>query len=508
MARYKPVDRSARLLPVVLSEQLLPGSFEFALDHLVDHELDLSPLDARFCNDATGAPAYDPRVLLKIVLLGYSRGLISSRAIERACRQNVQFIALSGDAAPSYTHLAKFVRELGDAIRPLFLQVLLTCDRLGLIGKSMFAIDGVKLPGNASKERSGTQAELLHRAQRLDQAAAKILAAHRERDQHGEDDDAPRQRAARIDARITVLKREAQRTRDFIATTAPRTNRQGQELKANITDNDSAKMATGKGVLQGYAAQAAVDARHQIIVAADVVGSGSEHTMLLPMIAQTDGLRLAHTLITADAGYHSRENLDALRARGIPALIADPQMRQRDERFRHAKRFKIKDVLHDKRAHAKSASTRYRPADFRYDPSTNTCVCPGGQRLYSNGAHCTAKGREHHKFTGAKRSCVPCALRERCLRTPERTEVRQVALLVKRAPDRQSAIEQMKTAIDSAHGRRLYSQRIATVEPVFGNLRHNKRLNRFTLRGRAKVGTQWQLYCLVHNIEKIAHAGR
>ena len=80
MARYKPVDRSARLLPVVLSEQLLPGSFEFALDHLVDHELDLSPLDARFCNDATGAPAYDPRILLKIVLLGYSRGLISSRA--------------------------------------------------------------------------------------------------------------------------------------------------------------------------------------------------------------------------------------------------------------------------------------------------------------------------------------------------------------------------------------------------------------------------------------------
>ena len=66
----------------------------------------------------------------------------------------------------------------------------------------------------------------------------------------------------------------------------------------------------------------------------------------------------------------------------------------------------------------------------------------------------------------------------------------------------------MKAAIDSVHGRRLYSQRIATVEPVFGNLRHNKRLNRFTLRGRAKVGTQWQLYCLVHNIEKIAHAGR
>ena len=122
--------------------------------------------------------------------------------------------------------------------------------------------------------------------------------------------------------------------------------------------------------------------------------------------------------------------------------------------------------------------------------ATNTCVCPVGQRLYSNDAHCQGQGREHHKFTGAKASCVPCGLRKRCLRTPERTAVRQVAMLVKRAPAHQSAIEVMKAAIDSTRGRRLYSQRIATVEPVFANLRHNKRLNRFTLRGRAKVGTR------------------
>jgi transposase len=101
MARYKPVDRSPRFLPVVLSEQIQPGTFEFALDHLIDHELDLSALDTRFRNDATGASAYDPRVMLKIVLLAYSRGLISSRAIERTCMQNVQFMAISGDAQPS-----------------------------------------------------------------------------------------------------------------------------------------------------------------------------------------------------------------------------------------------------------------------------------------------------------------------------------------------------------------------------------------------------------------------
>ena len=88
MARYKPVDRNPRFLPVVLSEQIQPGTFEFALDHLVDHELDLSALDARFNNDEVGASAYDPRVMLKIVLLAYSRGLISSRVIEHPLVEN------------------------------------------------------------------------------------------------------------------------------------------------------------------------------------------------------------------------------------------------------------------------------------------------------------------------------------------------------------------------------------------------------------------------------------
>jgi transposase len=505
MARYKPVDRSPRLLPVVLSEQIQPGTFEFALDHLVDRELDLSDLDARFCNDETGASAYDPRVMLKIVLLAYSRGLISSRAIERACLQNVQFIALSGDAQPSYTHIAKFVRELGEQIKPLFAQVLMTCDRLGLIGAHLFAIDGVKLPANASKERSGTHAELRHRADRLDQAADKIIELHRSQDSETREPDLNAQRQARIEA----LRKEAQATREFVARSAPRRNRKGGELKANVTDNDSAKMATSKGVIQGYAAQAAVDSTHQVIVAADVSGSGSEQSMLLPMVSQTEPLRRAGTLITADAGYHSKENLAALCEQAIPALIADHQMRQRDERFKEQAKHKAKpDPLYDKRATGQEQPIRlYRPQDFIHQPGTNSCVCPAGQRLYGDGNHSTADGRRYHRFCGTQTSCVPCPQRHQCLRHPQRTKVRQVAIFAKQQASAHEPAQRMKRAIDSPRGRRLYSQRIATVEPVFANIRHNKRLNRFTLRGRAKVSTQWQLYCLVHNIEKLAHHG-
>lgn len=496
MPRYKPVERNGLFIAVVLEEQVQPGTFEFALQHLVDEALDLSALDTKFRNDATGASAYDPRVLLKIVLLAYSRGLITSRKIERACEQNVLFMAVSGDARPSYTHIAKFVRELGPQIGALFTQVLMTCERLGLIGKTLFAIDGVKLPCNASKERSGTHAELAHRAQRLERAAAKIVALHQAQDEHGEPLDTQRQ------ARVDELRREARVTRDFVATRPKRVNRKGGELKTNVTDPDSAKMATGKGVIQGYAAQAAVDSAHQVIVAADITGSGSEQAMLLPMIEQA-ALRESHTLITADAGYYSDDNVAALHDAGIPALIADNGMRQRDARIDNAHHKTKAEVLYDKRAPLQPIKL-YRPEHFEFH-GDNTATCPAGKTLASNGRVYThTSGAKVQQFKARDEDCRACALRHRCLKSPASGKGRNVSLFGRALVDDNDPSQKMRRAIDSPQGRALYSRRIATVEPVFANIRHHKGMRRFTLRGRAKVSTQWQLYCLVHNIEKIA----
>jgi transposase len=171
MARYKHIDTSPRFIAVDLERQLLPGTFEHALNHLVDHQLDLSRFDARYKNDLTGAAAYPPGILLKVVLFAYSRGIVSSREIERACREQVTFIALSGDSAPHFTTFADFVSTLGDEIKPLFKEVLLICDRMGLIGREMFAIDGVKLPSNASKAKSGTRTDFQRQAAKMEAAA-------------------------------------------------------------------------------------------------------------------------------------------------------------------------------------------------------------------------------------------------------------------------------------------------------------------------------------------------
>ena len=137
MARYKSIHKGLKLLPVDFDRQVIPGSFEHALCHLVDNELDLASFHARYKNDDTGASAFDPAVLIKIALLAYSRGIISSRKMEAACRENILFIAVSGDSQPHFTTLAAFVSQMGDSVAKLFAQVLLICDRQGLIGRDL-----------------------------------------------------------------------------------------------------------------------------------------------------------------------------------------------------------------------------------------------------------------------------------------------------------------------------------------------------------------------------------
>jgi len=504
MARYKHIDTSPKLLAVDLTRQLLPGTFEHALNHLLDHEVDLSGFDARYCNDETGASAYPPAMLLKVILFAYAQGIVRSRDIERACREHVTFIALCGDRAPHFTTLAGFISTLGDEVARIFGRVLFICDRQGLIGREMFAIDGVKLPSNASKARSGTRAEFERQATKLEAAAKTMLARHREEDAKPLEPDLAVKEAKRLER----LARDAAQIRGWLAEhPEERRGVKGSIRKSNRTDNESAKMATGKGVIQGYTGVAAVDGKHQIIVEAQAHGTGSEQALLLPVVEAMRDLIEEDSIVTADAGYHSEENLKQLAAMRVQALIADNGMRKRDERFAEQEKHKAKpDPLWDKTASAQKERL-FGPQDFAYDEESKTCICPAGEFLYQNGSQVVIQGREAVKFTGAKRVCGPCPLRDQCLRHPDRTPVRQVVFFTGKNHNPESHIQRMKRKIDSDEGRRRYGERFATVEPVFGNLRYNKGLDRFTLRGKTKVDVQWKLYCLVHNIEKLAHHG-
>ncbi len=367
----------------------------------------------------------------------------------------------------------------------------------------MFAIDGVKLPSNASKAKSGTRKDFQREARKMEQAVAKMLQRHRVQDEHDASGVGENKAAER---KLERLRREATRLRRWLQDNPnDRRGARGAVVLSNRTDADSAKLATGKGVIQGYTGVAVVDEKHQIVLDAQAHGTGSEQALLLPAVEAVADYRKAQTAVCADAGYHAEANLEQLAKHNIEAYICDNDYRRRDPRFADQAKHKAKgDALYDTSARSERIRL-YRPEDFQLAADRSHCLCPAGKRLYANGSHCTINGFAAMKFCGAQRDCVPCAQRARCLRFPDRTTVRQVAFFQGRRTPSHS--DRMKARIDSPTGRRMIARRFATVEPVFANLRHNKRLNRFTLRGRDKVDGQWKLYCLVHNIEKLAHHG-
>jgi transposase len=505
MARYKEYCyEQTKLIPLSFSRQILPGTFEYTLDHLIDNEFDLSIFERRYHNDETGAPAYDPAILLKIILYAYARGITSSREIERCCQENIIFMALSADTHPHFTTIADFVSSSSEQIIGLFRDVLLICNKLGLIGKEMFAVDGCKLGSNASKEWSGTKGELRKKQQKMENAVRYLVEKHKEMDFKAEPDPV----VEREQKQIETLRARVKKLKSWLKENQEKVGKSGNPRKSNLTDNESAKMKSSHGVIQGYDGVAAVDRKHQVIVHAEVFGEPQEHDLLKPMVegtrenfkdigAEEDIFK--KTQLTADAGFHTEQNMKMLFEEQIDGYVADILFRKRDPRFKTADRHK---------PNKEKPSERFTPKDFIYDSESLTCICPAGKRLYLKQRRVVIRGYQAVCFMGAKRDCGPCALRSRCLKNPNQSTTRQVYFVGDRsvqAPETFTA--KMKRKIDSLTGRHIYSQRLGTVEPVFANICTILGLRRFSVRGKTKVNTQWKLFCIVHNLLKIHRYG-
>jgi transposase len=513
MARYKGYDYSqGKFIPIHFDKQILPGTFEYSLHYLIDNEIDLSIFDARYRNDETGAPAYDPAILLKIILYAYSRGITYSRKIAQCCRENVIFMALSANTEPHFTTIADFISTSGQEIIELFLEVLLICDEMGLIGKEMFAVDGCKLPSNASKEWSGTRGELEKKKRKMEKAIRQMVKRHREMDVTETNRGIVEQEEQYVD----TLKKKVKKVKAWLGDNGDKPGKNGKPIKSNITDNDSAKMKTSHGVIQGYDGVAVVDGKHQVIVHAEAFGAAQEHDLLIPMIEGTrenfeaignkkDVFEKAK--LTADSGFHTEANMKEVMEQGIDAYIADTQFRKRDPRFSEVDKYK--ERFRKERAEYYGVANLYRPhRDFTISEDKTHCICPAGKRLYRNGGNVVVNGQRAIKFHGRKTDCRICELRERCLRHPDRTEARQVYFFkgsVESKPE--TFTQKMKRKIDSIRGRLIYNRRLGIAEPPFAHICSILGLDRFTLRGKPKVNTQWLFYCIVHNLTKVHRYG-
>src|SRR5210317_95346 len=499
MAKYKNYDyKQSLMIPVSLEEQLMPGTLEFAIHTLVENRMDMSVFDDNYQNDETGRSAYDPKILLKVVLLGYSRGLTSSRQIERACNENVTFIAMSCNQRPDHSTIAAFVSSMKDQIKPLFRDILLVCEQEDLLGGTFFAIDGCKLPTNASKEWSGKFSELQKRKEKIEDKIKVLVEDHIEKDK--EENTIKGQTLVNREKQIKRLQQQAEKIEKWLAENEKKIGSNGKELRSNITDNDSTKMYTSHGTVQGYNSQAIVDSKHQVIVHGEALGRGPDNENLSPVV---DGAKenlegigeppdyFEDKILTADSSYHSIPNLNKCTEEKIDAYIPDNRFRNRDKRFAS-------------RVGYRPRSKKFSFADYKYDREKNQFICPNGKRLKRHIKPKLQRGKILRVYVSEESDCKSCEHRAKCLRVKD-AKRRYLSYYADATGENISYT--MIKKIDSEKGRSIYPRRIAIVEPVFANIRAQKRMDKFNLRGKVKVNIQWLLYCMVHNIEKVANYG-
>lgn len=508
--------QQTELVAINFDDQLQSGTFEHALNYLIDNLADLSVFYSRYSNDETGRPAYHPSILLKIILFAYSKGITSSREMEWCCANNIIFKALSGNSVPHFTTIASFISGRPEDMERLFEQILWVCYENGLLGNELFAIDGCKMSSDAAKTWSGTHKELREKRAKLKRLIRYHVKKHKERDATEVDYEDVQ---ARAEQTIETLTRSYNKVDEFIKCNEPRMGKGKvkREVKSNITDNESAKMTTSKGTLQGYNGVATVDKQNQIIVNAQAFGEGQEHHVLQPVLEEvketfqrlgiSDDIFYEGTMVTADTGYANEANMQYLYESDIDAYIPDNQFRSRDPKFAKQKKKYGKRHQHIKR------NRGIIPAgEFKLNAKKKSCVCPAGEKLFLKNEMYDAHGNYKLFFEGRMSKCRHCLLKHDCMKNPSSADTReghgrQVSFIVEARQPEESYTDWMKARVDSEYGKQIYAHRMSVVEPVFANIGVNKKLNRFSLRGKKKVQAQWQLYCMVHNIEKLANYG-
>jgi transposase len=515
MAKYKnPEKYGGAFLEVNLQKQIRLDPFARALSEIIGG-MDLSLFDQNYHNDKAGAAAIPPAILLSIVIYCYSKGIVSSRKMERACKDFIIVKALANEIEPDHSTIAAFVSSNVQAINRVAVEVILKCGQLGLITGDMFAIDGCKLPSNASKEWSGTLASFRKKKEKLEKLLAKIIKQQEENDksetkgalnktckeciEEKKKGERHRKRIAKkikkIDAFLKITDGEGKESerKDKLGAA-------GQPINSNITDNESTTIKGPHGVIQGYNGIAIADSKSQVIVAGEAFGSGPEAEALPGMLDKLNEMMkevtgkeepLKGSLVEGDTGYFSEKNLEEAAKRGIEVLIPDQQFRKRDEQFA------------DQKCH--NHDEHFTIDDFHYNAENNTYTCPAGKTLTSKPGT-TLRGKPMLKWEASIRDCKACALKDKCMKIRGNKRGPKKTILLLDRQGKENLSEKMKEKIDDPVWRQVYGERMRIIEPCFSNITYCKGMDRITLRGKGKANIQWTLFYTVHNIGKCVPA--
>ena len=375
----------------------------------------------------------------------------------------------------------------------MFVKVLAYCNELGLVGGQTFATDGLRLPSNASKDLTVTFEGLGKRLKLYRRMAEKHIEKHKRKYEAGKVDE---ETEMHYQEQQKKLNGKVEKINNFLETMEKKKGKRGAETTSNVTDNESALIHTPSGYIQGYIGLAVSGQKEQIIVSAQAVGSAneSEHfprilDMTLNNMKEIDARTPEGTklVMLADNNYFGEENLKACHERGLEPIIPDSNYKNRLGR---------------------AEKKRYEMSDFEYHEEEDNYICPAGKKLVCKGASTVPGGRAGKVYRASVTDCRLCPCSEKCMghkkKPPKRPRGR--TLFISESNELGSNCQLMREKLNTQEYQDQYAYRIQIIEPVFANIASCKGLDRFTLRGVAKVNGQWLLYCIVHNIGKCLKA--
>lgn len=425
-------------------------------------ELDLAAIGfARTTPAATGRPAYDPAVLLKIYIYGYLNRVQSSRRLERECQRNVELMWLTGRLAPDFKTIADFRHDNPVGIRNVCRRFIELCRDLKLFTQALVAIDGSKFKAVNTRDRNYTSGKLQRRRQHIDESIQRYLGALEtaDRTQPAE----LQAKTARLQDKLTQLRKQM-RELDVVE----------EQLKSqpdgqmSMTDPDARSMATsakGSGMV-AYNVQMAVDAKHHLIVAHEVTNIGHDRTQLSPMAqAARDAMGKKRLKAIVDRGYFNAPQIKACADNGIAAILPKPST-----------------------SNAK-AEGRFDKADFIYIARDDEYQCPAGQRASYRFSR-EENGLLIRRYWSS--ACGECAMKPQCTTSKFRRISRW---------EHEEVLEETQRRLDKMPDAMAVRRR--TVEHVFGTLKHWMGYTHFLTRRMVNVGTEMSLHVLAYNLRRV-----
>jgi transposase len=448
------------LFPEVLDDYVGEDNPVRFIDAFVD-SLDLEVLGFRHAQlGELGRPPYDPGDLLRLYVYGYLYRIRSSRKLEQETHRNVELMWLLRRLRPDFKTIADFRRDNTKAIRRVCREFTVLCKRLDLFAGELVAIDGSKFRAANSKQRNFSRTDLGRLIRLIDRRIAEYLGALDKGDESEGGDSG--HRCADLRERIEGLQSQRAEYQGLLQGLED-----SGEQQVSLTDPDSRRMKSGMRTEVSYNVQAAVEAKHKLIVAHEVTNGVNDLHALGSMASKAQAqLGVEGLTVVADRGYYNASEIKACVDVGVTPLVAKPQISGSWQRGLFTK------------------------DDFRYDESRDCYRCPAGEVLsYRSAAE--KRGRRYRHYRTA--ACSGCALKRRCNRSRHGRKIERW--------EHEAVLEEMARRL--AARPKVMNQRAMLAEHPFGTAKRWMDQGYFLLRGLEKVATEWSLTVLAYNLKRV-----